>query len=185
MEINKEEVRIAMDSIGRMGAWDDTPQGHEYWRKVYMELKHLFSGTEQPKPQPQYRAPNEGDMGKQIEVRQNSKTAWSKRKLLCICKGKYVCESESIPGQYWMWELGQIAIDPEQPPAPEPEWVTPTDEDAKRRPEVEFKSDTGEWHFGTLLFVEEKTGKSTYPFFVVDDSSFYFVSECRMRKDSQ
>jgi hypothetical protein len=65
-------------------------------------------------------------------------------------------------------------------PIEDEEWVTPTDEDAKRRPQVQVKQD-GEWiDGGTLIFV---AGDS---FACVDKRgalSTWFV-DCRMRKES-
>jgi hypothetical protein len=42
--INREALRLAMDNIAGGMFWLATPQGHDYWRDVYLNLGGTVTG---------------------------------------------------------------------------------------------------------------------------------------------
>ena len=59
------------------------------------------------------------------------------------------------------------------------EWVTPTDEDAKGRPEVEVRAEQSNWFEATLVLVDRGGA-----FHTVDREGYSRVFlECRMKKE--
>ncbi len=59
------------------------------------------------------------------------------------------------------------------------EWITPTDEDAKRRPKVQVKTNHGEWIQKTLVAV---MSDANFPYLSIDGSCW---ADCRMKKETK
>ena len=70
---------------------------------------------------------------------------------------------------------------------PVEEWVTPTDEDAKKRPMVQaYDRDVAKCQEVRLLAVVKSTYVSEHDVYVVQSGdSVYFYSHCRMRKENK
>jgi hypothetical protein len=62
------------------------------------------------------------------------------------------------------------------------EWMTPTDEDAKRRPQVQVRNADGAWESAILLGVEDCIAPFVARPYRVNKTLFY--EKCRMKKDT-
>jgi hypothetical protein len=63
------------------------------------------------------------------------------------------------------------------------EWITPTDEDAKRRPQVQVRNADGAWESAILLGVDDCIAPFVARPYRVNKTLFY--EKCRMKKESK
>jgi hypothetical protein len=100
---------------------------------------------------------------------------------------RFVGVAEPKPLDYWIGERGNVVVgytsSAPRPIVEEviPEWITPTDEHAKARPECEVRdSDKGEWVERTLVSVQLCRG--FYTFATVNDKGDVCTwKQCRIR----
>jgi hypothetical protein len=100
---------------------------------------------------------------------------------------RFVGVAEPKPLDYWLGERGNVVVGytslAPRPIVEEvvPEWITPTDEHAKQRPECEVRdNDDHEWKERTLVYV--RPHKHAYPF--VTDTAGHGEccwKQCRIR----
>lgn len=67
--------------------------------------------------EPEYREPTIDDAGKEIEIRNNEKGSWDKKKLLGIVPNRelqFVCYTDDENDIYYAWRYARILINPPQ-----------------------------------------------------------------------
>lgn len=79
-------AKVAAHLLTEMGAWEETPQGHDYWRQVHANLCQLIRDNQRKPPEPQYRTPTDDDAKSRptVRVRNQPHEEWRDATLIFV-----------------------------------------------------------------------------------------------------